>query len=67
MRKAAIAAIENVYEVVRRLLADAGIADSGAVAHQIQILMRGTIVAAVEGQADAVKQGRVAARRLLEA
>jgi AcrR family transcriptional regulator len=67
VRKAAIAAIENVYDVVQRLLADAGIADSEAVAHQIQIVMRGTIVAAVEGQADAVKQGRIAARRLLEA
>jgi AcrR family transcriptional regulator len=66
VRKAAIAAIENVYDVVRRLLEAAGIANSEAVAHQIQVIMRGSIVAAVEGQADAVKQGRVAAQRLLE-
>ena len=66
-RKAAIAAIENVYEVVQRLLRGAGVLDSAAVAHQIQVLMRGSIVAALEGQVDAVKQGRVAAERLLEA
>jgi hypothetical protein len=30
-------------------------------------VMRGTIVAAVEGHAEAVKQGRIAAQRLLEA
>ncbi|MDP9256278.1 MAG: TetR/AcrR family transcriptional regulator [Actinomycetota bacterium] len=67
VRKAAITAIENVYDVVQRLLEQAGIANSAAVAHQIQLLMRGCIVAAVAGQADAVKQGRVAAQRLLEA
>lgn len=64
-RNAAIAAIENVYELLRRLLEEAGVLDSEAVAHQIQILMRGSVVAALEGRADAVKQGRVAAERLL--
>jgi hypothetical protein len=67
VRKAAIAAIENVYDVVQRLLEEAGIGNSEAVAHRIQIVMRGTIVAAVEGQAEAVKQGRIVAQRLLEA
>jgi AcrR family transcriptional regulator len=67
VRQTAITAIENIYDVVQRLLAQAGIANSEAVAHQVQLLMRGCIVAAVAGQADAVKQGRVAARRLLEA
>ena len=67
VRKAAIAAIENVYDVVQRLLEEAGIDNSEAVAHRIQIVMRGTIVAAVEGHAEAVKQGRIAAQRLLEA
>ena len=50
VRKAAIVAIEHVYEVVQRLLEEAGVADSQAVAHQIQIIMRGSIVAAVEGR-----------------
>jgi AcrR family transcriptional regulator len=67
VRRAAVAAIENVYDVVQRLLEEAGIANADAVAHQVQIIMRGTIIAAVQGQADAVKQGRVAAQRLLEA
>ncbi len=67
VRKAAIAAIEHVYQVVQRLLDEAGVADSEALAHQIQIIMRGCIVAAVEGHVDAARQGRVAARRLLEA
>jgi AcrR family transcriptional regulator len=67
VRKAAIAAIENVYDTVRRLLEDVGVRDSDAMAHQIQILMRGCIVAALEGRVDAVKHGRAAAQRLLEA
>ena len=66
VRQAAVTAIDNVYDVVQRLLDEAGIVESEAVAHQIQLLMRGCIVAAVAGQADAVKQGRIAARRLLE-
>ena len=66
VRQAAVTAIDNVYDVVQRLLDEAGIVESEAVAHQIQLLMRGCIVAAVAGQADAVKHGRIAARRLLE-
>ena len=67
VRLAAIAAIERIYDVVQRLLEEAGVLDSEAVAHQIQIVMRGCIVAAAEGRVDAVKHGRLAAQRLLEA
>ncbi|MDX6539578.1 MAG: hypothetical protein QOI71_1188 [Gaiellales bacterium] len=67
VRNAAIAAIQHVYEVVQRILKDAGVPESAAVAHQIQIIMRGCIVAAVEGDIEAVKQGRLAAQRLLQA
>jgi AcrR family transcriptional regulator len=66
VRLAAIAAIERVYDVVQRLLEEAGVVDSEAVAHQIQIIMRGCIVAAVEGRVDAIRHGRLAAQRLLE-
>jgi AcrR family transcriptional regulator len=66
VREAAIAAIEQVYEVVQRLLEEAGIPDSDARAQQIQLIMRGCIVAAVEGRLDAAKHGRIAAQRLLE-
>jgi AcrR family transcriptional regulator len=67
VRQAAIAAIDNVYEVVRRLVEEAGVLDSEALAHQIQILMRGCIIAALEGRLDAVKHGRIAAQQLLAA
>jgi AcrR family transcriptional regulator len=67
VRKAAIAALEHVYEVVQRLLEEAGVPDSEALAHQLQIIMRGSIVAAVEGRTDAVKHARMAAQRLVEA
>jgi AcrR family transcriptional regulator len=67
VREAAIAAIDRVYDVVKRLVEEAGVLESEAVAHQIQIVMRGCIVAAVEGRVDAVKHGRLAAQRLLEA
>jgi AcrR family transcriptional regulator len=66
VREAAIAAIEQVYVVVRRLLEEAGIADADALAQQIQIIMRGCIVAAAEGRLDTAKHGRMAAQRLLE-
>jgi len=65
VRQAAVDAIEHVYDVVQRLLEEAGIPDSEALAHQIQIIMRGCIVAAVEGRVDAVEHGRAAAQRLL--
>jgi AcrR family transcriptional regulator len=67
VREAAIAAIEQVYVAVRRLLEEVGIPDSDALAHQIQLVMRGCIVAAAEGRHDdAAKHGRVVAQRLLE-
>jgi AcrR family transcriptional regulator len=66
IRTEAVAAIENVHAVLRRFAAEAGVRDPVAFAHQIQILMRGSIVAAVEGRFDAVEQARSVARRLWE-
>jgi AcrR family transcriptional regulator len=67
VREAAIAAIEQVYVVVRRLLEEAGMEDADALAYQIHLVMRGCIVAAVEGRRhDAAKHGRIVAQRLLE-
>jgi AcrR family transcriptional regulator len=66
VREASIEAIENVYALLTRLAEDAGVRDADAFAHQIQILMRGSIVAAVEGHLEAVRQARATARLLLE-
>jgi hypothetical protein len=40
--------------------------DPAALGHQVQLLMRGAFVAAVEGRAEAARHARVAAERLLE-
>jgi AcrR family transcriptional regulator len=67
VRQVAIAAIEDVYAIVQRLAEEAGVLDTPGRAHQIQIIMRGCIVAALEGQREAVRQGRIAAELLLAA
>ena len=64
IRIEALTAIENVHTLLTRFAAEAGVRDPVAFAHQIQILMRGSIVAAVEGRFDAVDHGRSLARQL---
>ena len=64
IRNEAVAAIENVHVLLTRFATEAGIRDPVAFAHQIQILMRGSIVAAVEGKFEAVEHGRSLARQL---
>lgn len=66
VRAAAINGVESIYAFVLRLAEETGSGDPAALAHQIQLLMRGAFVAAVEGHTDAVRQAPVAARRLLE-
>jgi AcrR family transcriptional regulator len=66
VRSTAIAATEDVYALLQRLAAEAGVRDAETFAHQIQILMRGSIVAAVEGHLEAVEQARAVAQILLE-
>jgi AcrR family transcriptional regulator len=66
VRQAAITALDHVYDVLLRIAEEAGAVDSEAMAHQIQIVIRGCIIAAVEGRFEAVEQGRVVVRRLLE-
>jgi hypothetical protein len=65
-RATAKAAIDHVYELLRRLADEAGAHDPERLAHQLQILMRGAIVAAVEGNADAVAHARSLERLLIE-
>lgn len=66
VRLAAIAAIKEAYVVLQQLTVEAGARDPELLARQIQLLMRGTIVAATEGHRDAVHQARDAARQLIE-
>ena len=58
--------LENVRSVVRDLAADAGLRDPASFAHSLHILMKGSIVAAAEGDIDAAKRARSMARMLIE-
>lgn len=64
IRAEAVTAIENVHALLRRFAEESGARDPGALAHQMQILMRGAIVAAVEGNFEAVGQAALLARQL---
>lgn len=64
IRIGAVTAIENVHALLSRYAAEAGVRNPVSFAHQIQILMRGAIVAAVEGNFDAVEQAGALARGL---
>jgi len=66
IRVGSVAALENVHALMTRFAKDAGVRDPVSFAHQIHILMRGAIVAAVEGQLEAVDQARLLVRRLWE-
>jgi AcrR family transcriptional regulator len=62
----AVGAIEDVYILLERLAGEAGAREPTHLARQIHLLMRGSIIAAVEGRPDAVNEARAAARHLLE-
>ena len=66
VRRTAIQAIEDVYVLVEQLTVEAGAREPERLARQIQLLMRGTIIAATEGRAEAVHEVRDAARQLVE-
>jgi AcrR family transcriptional regulator len=62
---AAVQGIEQVYALLVELSEKAGVADPEAFAHRVQLLMRGSIVAAVEGNLTAVAEAETATRELL--
>lgn len=67
VRRASISAIADVYAVLEQLAVEAGAHNPERLARQIQLLMRGAIVAAMEGRPDdAILEARDAAQRLLE-
>ena len=63
---ASVSYLENIRAIVRRLAEEAGIHDPVSFAHSWHILMKGSIVAAVEGDVDAARRAKSMARLLLE-
>lgn len=66
IRAASVGALERVYELLLRLAEEAGSNEPHSLAHQLQILFRGSIVAAVEGNFAAVSEARALALQLVE-
>jgi AcrR family transcriptional regulator len=66
VRAASVVHLANIRDFLRELAADSGIADADAVARQWHILMKGSIVAAAEGDNDAAARARELGCLLLE-
>jgi AcrR family transcriptional regulator len=66
IRREASAQLANVRAFVRGLAESAGVRDAEQFAHQIQMLMLGAIVTALQGDLDAAPRARAVARMLLE-
>jgi AcrR family transcriptional regulator len=64
--RASIHHLENVRLIVRRLAEEAGLRDPDTFASSLLILMKGSIVAAAEGDTEAAQRARSMARRLLD-
>src|SRR5436190_20919585 len=64
--RASIVHLENIRGVVRALASEAGLKDVDAFARSWHILMKGSIVSAAEGDADAAKRAKALARLLIE-
>jgi AcrR family transcriptional regulator len=64
--RASIDHLGNIRDVVLRLAKEAGLRDAESFAYSWHILMKGSIVAAAEGDADAARRAQAMARLLLE-
>jgi AcrR family transcriptional regulator len=58
--------LENIRSIVRRLAEEASLRDPGPFAHSWHILMKGSIVAAAEGDLEAAQRAKAMARLVLE-
>jgi AcrR family transcriptional regulator len=63
---ACVAHLENIRAVLRTLAEEAGIEDTDGFARTFHILMKGSIVSAAEGDADAAKRAQAVARLVIE-
>jgi AcrR family transcriptional regulator len=64
--RAAVDHLANIRSLVRELAQEAGLRDPAAFAYSLQILMKGSIIAAAEGDADAARRARSIARLLID-
>jgi len=64
--KASIRHLENIRSIVRGLAEEAGLRDPASFAHSWHILMKGSIVAAVEGDLEAAHRAQSMARELID-
>lgn len=65
--RASIQYLENIRTIVRRLGEEAGVRDPIDFAHSWHVLMKGSIIAAAEGDLQAARRAKVMARSLLDA
>jgi AcrR family transcriptional regulator len=63
--RASVRHLENIRSIVRRFAEAEGLRDPGAFAHSWHILMKGSIVAATEGDAEAARRAKSMARLLI--
>ena len=64
--KASMRHLENIRSIVRELAEEAGLRDPASFAHSWHILMKGSIVAAAEGDLEAARRARAMARQLID-
>jgi AcrR family transcriptional regulator len=64
--QASVRHLASIRSIVGRLADEAGLRDPASFAHSWHILMKGSIVAAAEGDAEAAKRARSMARLLIE-
>ena len=64
--QASVRHLASIRSIVSRLAEEAGLRDPASFAHSCHILMKGSIVAATEGDAEAAQRARSMARLLIE-
>jgi AcrR family transcriptional regulator len=64
--RASMRHLENIRSIVRDLAEEAGLRDTASFAHSWHILMKGSIVAAAEGDLEAARRARAMARQLID-
>jgi AcrR family transcriptional regulator len=63
--RASLRHLENIRSIVGGLAEEAGLRDPGSFAHSWHILMKGSIIAAAEGDLDAAQRAQSMGRRLI--